>query len=151
VKRANILILDDNKSILNALDILLSCEYEKVTCISNPNHLKQELSKCNYHVVLLDMNFKSGVNNGNEGLYYLKEIKADYPHISVIMITAYGDIELAVSALKQGASDFVLKPWDNGKLKATLNSGVEISISKQRIQKLEEKSQDRSLAPVRPG
>ena len=114
------------KAILNSLKLLLKAEYESVKTISNPNQLYSELEKSEPDVVLLDMNFKAGVNTGNEGLFWLREIKKKTPMVEVVMITAYGDIELAVRSLKEGAADFVLKPWDNEKLKATLDAACQV-------------------------
>lgn len=102
--------------------MFLQFEFEKVTTITNPNRLLNEMELAEYDVVLLDMNYTAGINNGNEGLYWLKQIKSKYPNTEVVMFTAYGDVELAVKALKEGASDFVLKPWDNEKLTATLKT-----------------------------
>lgn len=128
--------MDDNKNVLCALDILLSPEFDKVHCISNPNLLISELRDNNYHLVLLDMNFKSGANTGNEGIFWLQRIREKHPDISVVMITAYGDVDLAVKALKSGATDFVLKPWENNKLLATLSSAIQLSMSLAEIKKL---------------
>jgi len=136
VHKGNILIVDDNKSILSTLEILLSPEFVEVTAISNPNQIPSELRKNDYNTVLLDMNFTAGVNTGNEGIYWLGKIKEAYPEISVVMITAYGDIDTAVRALKAGASDFVLKPWDNEKLLATLRLAIQLNISKREIKNL---------------
>ena len=119
--KGNILIVDDNKSILSALEILLTPVLGEITSISNPNLIPAELKKKDYNLVVLDMNFSAGVNTGNEGIFWLNKIKETNPAISVVMITAYGDIDTAVRALKAGASDFVLKPWDNEKLMATLS------------------------------
>lgn len=139
MKKNKLLIVDDNPAILDALKLLLKPEYEAVRSISNPNQLNAELEKGDIDVVLLDMNFKAGINTGNEGLFWLREIKKKSSDVEVVMITAYGDIELAVKSLKEGAVDFVLKPWDNDKLKATIdaacrlkNSNVEISDLKSR-------------------
>lgn len=121
-KTGKILIADDNKGVLKALNLFLQFEFEKVTTITNPNRLLNEMELAEYDVVLLDMNYTAGINNGNEGLYWLKQIKSKYPNTEVVMFTAYGDVELAVKALKEGASDFVLKPWDNEKLTATLKT-----------------------------
>ncbi|MGF1585792.1 MAG: sigma-54-dependent transcriptional regulator [Bacteroidales bacterium] len=134
--KGNILIVDDNKNVLNALDILLSHEYDKVHCLTNPNLLISELEKNCYHLVLLDMNFRSGVNTGNEGIFWLERIKEKCPEISVVMITAYGDVELAVKALKAGATDFILKPWENAKLLATVRSAIQLNLSREEIKKL---------------
>jgi Response regulator containing CheY-like receiver, AAA-type ATPase, and DNA-binding domains len=137
--KGNILVVDDNKSILSTLEILLSSEFQAVTSLSNPNQIFTELEKKNYNVVLLDMNFNTGINTGNEGIYLLGRIKEIYPEISVVMMTAYGDIELAVKSLKTGSTDFVLKPWDNQKLIATLEAALQLNLSKKEITMLKEK------------
>lgn len=137
--KGNILIVDDNKSILSALEILLVPEFQTVTTLSDPNQILSELNKKDYNLVLLDMNFNAGVNTGNEGLYWLGRIKEIHPEISVVMITAYGDIELAVKALKMGSTDFFLKPWDNSKLLATLKSAIQLNWSKKEVSLLKEK------------
>ena len=137
--KGNILVVDDNKSILSTLEILLSPEFQIVTSLSNPNHIFTELEKKNYNVVLLDMNFNTGINTGNEGLYLLGRIKEIYPEMSVVMMTAYGDIELAVKSLKTGSTDFVLKPWDNQKLIATLKAALQLNLSKKEVVLLKEK------------
>ncbi len=140
--KGNILIVDDNKSVLSALDFLLAPEFDKVECLSSPNQLTSELRKNCYHLVLLDMNFKAGVNTGNEGIYWLNQIKENYPEISVVLITAYGDVELAVKALKSGATDFILKPWDNTKLLATVHSAVQLSMSRNQVKSLQQKEKE---------
>lgn len=136
---AKILVIDDNKSVLSALEILLQFEYSSVTTFSNPNQISSysELKDCD--IVLLDMNFSAGVNTGNEGLYWLREIRNRSPQVSVIMMTAYGAIELAVKALKEGASDFILKPWNNDKLLATVKSAYALRKSKKEISQLKQK------------
>jgi DNA-binding NtrC family response regulator len=134
-----ILIIDDNKSILSTLDILLSSLFQTVTTLSNPNLIPAELRKKDYNLVILDMNFQAGINTGNEGLYWLGKIKEICPDLSVVMITAYGDIDLAVKALKAGASDFVMKPWDNDKLVATLNVALQLNLSKKQVKELRER------------
>jgi DNA-binding NtrC family response regulator len=138
-QQGSILVVDDNKSILSALDILLTREFRKVTLISNPNQIVSLLKKEEYNLVILDMNFSAGINTGNEGIYWLKRIQEINPDISVVMITAYGDIELAVKALKEGASDFILKPWDNEKLLATLRLAVQLNLSKKQVSELRER------------
>lgn len=142
MSKGNILIVDDNKSVLTALEFLLSTEFEKVECISNPNRIPSELKMTYYDLVLLDMNFKTGANTGNEGIFWLKEIKTKYPDISVVTITAYGDVELAVKALKTGATDFVLKPWDNSKLMATVKTAIQLSQSRKEVSTLKQKEKD---------
>ncbi|MGQ1891723.1 sigma-54-dependent transcriptional regulator [Thermophagus sp. OGC60D27] len=138
----NILIVDDNRSILTALELLLSSEFDHVECLTNPNRITSFLEKYPCNLVLLDMNFKTGANTGNEGIYWLQQIKAKYPHISVVMITAYGDVELAVKALKTGATDFVLKPWDNTKLLATVKAAVQLSQSRKEVKALKQREKD---------
>ena len=137
--KGNILIVDDNKSILSALEILLAPEFQTVTTLSDPNQIPTELRRNEYNLAVLDMNFKAGINTGNEGIYWLGRIKETNPEISVVMITAYGDVELTVKALKAGATDFVLKPWDNAKLMATLKSALQLSLSKKEVVQLKEK------------
>lgn len=143
MKKYNILIVDDNPGILDALKLLLTKLYEQVMTISNPGQLYSELEKHEIDVVLLDMNFSAGVNTGNEGLFWLKEVKKRAPMVEVVMITAFGDVELAVRSLKEGAFDFVLKPWDNDKLKATLEAACRMRNSNLQISDL--KSRERSL------
>lgn len=130
-----ILVVDDNKSILSAIEMLLNGRYEKVRTLSTPNALLSELAADKYDVLLLDMNFSAGVNTGNEGLYWLQRVIEYQPSISVIMITAYGDVSLAVRAIQMGATDFVLKPWDNEKLLSTINSACKLSSSRNKAQK----------------
>ena len=137
--KGNVLIVDDNKSILSALEILLTSEFQSVTSLSDPNQIPTELRKNDFNLVVLDMNFKAGINTGNEGIYWLGRIRETNPEISVVMITAYGDVELTVKALKAGATDFVLKPWDNAKLLATLKSALQLNLSKKEVVQLKEK------------
>jgi len=139
---ARILVIDDNKSVLSALEILLQFEYKSVQTISNPNQISSFPNLDGIDIILLDMNFSAGVNTGNEGLFWLKEIKKKSPNTSVIMMTAYGAVDLAVTALKEGASDFVLKPWNNERLLTTVKSAYELRQSKQEINKLKKKEHD---------
>ncbi|MFA8436733.1 MAG: sigma-54-dependent transcriptional regulator [Marinifilaceae bacterium] len=139
MKEANILIVDDNKSILSALDLLLTPRCSKVKLLSTPNRLLSELQKESYDVLLLDMNFNAGVNSGNEGIYWLRQVQSQEPGLSVVMITAYGDVELAVKAVREGATDFVLKPWDNEKILATIDTAWKLSHSKREVKKLQMK------------
>lgn len=136
---AKILVVDDTKSVLSALEILLQFEYKSVQTISNPNLLTSFPNLKEIDIILLDMNFSAGVNTGNEGLYWLREIKKKAPHISVIMMTAYGAIELAVEALKEGATDFILKPWNNERLLATVKSAYELRKSQKEVHQLKQK------------
>lgn len=131
-----ILIIDDNTSVLSAMEILLQFEYTFVETISNPNLITSLKNVSEFDVILLDMNFSAGVNTGNEGLFWLRELKKKAPNVSVIMMTAYGSIDLAVEALKNGASDFILKPWNNSKLLTTIKSVLLLSKSQKEIQQL---------------
>ncbi len=139
MEKGKILVVDDNKSILSAVEILLQDDFEEVVTIANPNQLPSLVESIEFDLILLDMNFSAGVNTGNEGLYWLSRIKEIKPELEVVLFTAYGDVELAVKALKQGATDFVLKPWDNEKLKATLRNVFKLQQSKKEIKKLRQK------------
>jgi len=136
---AKILVVDDTKSVLSALEILLQFEYKSVQTISNPNLLTSFPNLKEIDIILLDMNFSAGVNTGNEGLYWLREIKKKASLISVIMMTAYGAVELAVEAIKEGATDFVLKPWNNERLLTTVKSAYELRKSQKEVQHLKQK------------
>ena len=125
-KQGTILIVDDNKGILTAVQMLLGTCFEKVITISTPNKIKATLHDENIDVVLLDMNFSAGINTGNEGLFWLSEIKKEDASIQVVLFTAYADIDLAVRGIKEGATDFVVKPWDNAKLLETLKTAYNI-------------------------
>ena len=120
LKKANVLIVDDDPDVLTAVKLLLKTEAAEVITEKNPENLNWLLQRNQVDLVLLDMNFNSAINTGNEGIYWLRKIKELKPGICVIMITAYGDIDLAVRSLKEGASDFVVKPWHNEKLIETI-------------------------------
>lgn len=121
---ATILIVDDNKSVLLSLELLLEKELGRIETVSRPDRILSAIGRHKVDLVLLDMNFSAGVNSGNEGLYWLQRIHEVEPDLPVVMLTAYGDVDLAVKSLKRGAADFVLKPWDNedliGKIKSAL-------------------------------
>ena len=125
-KQGTILVVDDNKGILTAVQMLLGTYFEKVITISTPNKIKATLHDENIDVVLLDMNFSAGINTGNEGLFWLSEIKKEDASIQVVLFTAYADIDLAVRGITEGAADFVVKPWDNAKLLETLKTAYNI-------------------------
>jgi DNA-binding NtrC family response regulator len=120
LKNANILIVDDDTDVLTAVRLLLKTEANEVVTEKNPENIRSILSKHSFDIILLDMNFKSSINTGNEGIYWLKKIKESGIQAFVIMVTAYGDIDLAVRSLKDGASDFIIKPWHNEKLISTI-------------------------------
>lgn len=125
-KSGKILIIDDNKGVLSALQLLLKPYFEQITTLPSPITLPAVLHEEKWQVVLLDMNFTSGINTGNEGLYWLHEIKKRCPSLPVVLFTAYADIDLAVKGIKEGAADFVVKPWDNQKLVETLLNAASI-------------------------
>ena len=114
------MIVDDNRSVLVAAKMLLENYFESVITTSIPDRIRSILQENEIGVILLDMNFKAGINNGNEGLFWLAEIKKYHPTLPVVLFTAYADIELAVKGIKEGATDFVVKPWENQKLVETL-------------------------------
>ena len=124
-KTKTILIIDDNRGVLSALKLLLKDTFEHIIALPSPVTLPSVLRSENPDVVLLDMNFSDALNSGNEGLYWLHEIKRMHPALPVVLFTAYADIDLAVRGIKEGATDFVVKPWDNAKLIETLKKACE--------------------------
>jgi len=116
VKNATVLIIDDDTDVLTAVKMLLKTEVKEVVTEKNPENIRHLLSKKSFDLILLDMNFNSSINTGNEGIFWLKKIREFGSNAPVIMITAYGDIDLAVRSLKESASDFMVKPWHNEKL-----------------------------------
>ena len=134
-----LLIVDDHKQVLKALIQLLEPEFETITGLSNPNQIVSCIGKEEFDVILLDMNFSAGINTGNEGIYWLNRILKSDPLAVVVMITAYADVDLAVRAIKEGATDFVVKPWDNNKLIATLLSAYKLRQSKNENKKLRDR------------
>lgn len=136
-----IIIVDDNKGVLTAVQLLLKNHFSKAIILSSPVSLSSVLREENPEVVLLDMNFTSGINNGNEGLFWLHEIKRQYPNLPVVLFTAYADIDLAVRGIKEGATDFIVKPWDNQKLVETLlNAASQAKEGKKKNRKKENPS-----------
>ena len=138
MNEAGILVVDDNRNVLTALELLLCRHFRSVKCLSDPGQIPSEIRSATYSAVLLDMNFGAGRKTGNEGLYWLRELRIMDPDLSVVMITAFGEVDLAVTALKDGAVDFVLKPWDNQKLVATLSTAVKLAASNRQVKKLEQ-------------
>jgi len=137
-KPNTILIIDDNRGVLSALKLLLKGTFEHIIALPSPVTLPSVLRMENPDVVLLDMNFTDALNSGNEGLYWLHEIKRMHPSLPVVLFTAYGDIDLAVRGIKEGATDFVVKPWDNAKLVETLKNAC--SSASSRGKKKEERT-----------
>jgi DNA-binding NtrC family response regulator len=124
LKNASILIIDDDPDVLTAVRLLLKTEVAQVITEKNPENIRSLLAKQAFDIILLDMNFNSSINTGNEGLFWLKKIREFGSEAAVIMITAYGDIDLAVRSLKEGAADFVVKPWHNEKLIITIKDSL---------------------------
>ncbi|MCL2072375.1 MAG: sigma-54 dependent transcriptional regulator [Marinilabiliaceae bacterium] len=135
MKSAKILVVDDNQSVLSALELLLMEKCRKIKTLVSPNLLLSELSADKYDLLLLDMNFTAGINSGNEGIYWLQRVLEINPEIGIIMITAYGDITLAVKAIKMGAIDFVLKPWNNENLLEIVQSAYRFCNSRKEAKK----------------
>ena len=133
---ARILIVDDDRDVLETARMFLKQEFSQVQIDENPNNIPNHLRSGEYDVVLLDMNFKKGVNDGEEGFYWLDQILKIDPQSVVILITAYGEVDLAVKAMKNGAVDFVLKPWKNQKLLGTILSAIQLRQSRKEVQKL---------------
>jgi len=134
---ARVLIVDDDLGVLQAAKLYLKQHIETVEINDDPEAMISVLKVDQYDVIFLDMNFTRDVTSGEEGFYFLKKIKIIDPSIEVILITAYGDVELAVKAIKEGAADFIIKPWQNEKLLATVSTAVNLSKAKNKIKTLQ--------------
>ncbi|MEL6926437.1 MAG: sigma-54 dependent transcriptional regulator, partial [Bacteroidota bacterium] len=143
-KEGRILVVDDEEDILLTLRIFLRQHFASVTTEHNPNLIPRLLRKNEYDVILLDMNFRKGDTSGKAGLAWLEKILELKPSANVILITAYADVKNAVEAVKIGATDFVVKPWRNERLLATIMSAYKLSQSKQTVEKL--KSRQKALS-----
>ncbi|PMD94046.1 sigma-54-dependent Fis family transcriptional regulator [Siphonobacter sp. BAB-5405] len=141
---ARILVVDDNEDLLKAARLLLKQHFTRVDTEKNPENLPNLLRQEGYDVIMLDMNFTQDVTSGTEGFFWLDKILQIDPAAIVLLITAYGDVEMAVRAVKSGATDFILKPWSNEKLLATLLSALSLRKSKLEVEKL--KSQNAIIA-----
>ncbi|MEG0656029.1 MAG: response regulator, partial [Mucinivorans sp.] len=142
-KEGTLLIVDDNRGITAALEMLLTPYFEKVIIRNSPNLIPTTLREDPaIDVALLDMNFSAGISSGGEGLYWLHQIKERAPNIAIVLFTAYADVDLAVRAIKDGASDFVQKPWDNAKLVLTLQNAMKLSRSERKVKNLEASRKD---------
>jgi len=135
----SVLIVDDNAAVLTALGQLLEYEVQKVLGIKSPELIPGILETQEIDVIIMDMNFRRGATDGQEGITWLKRILHHEPDAVVIMITAYGELELAVEAIKSGATDFISKPWDNEKLLATVRSGIMLKESRKKVKQLKSK------------
>ena len=130
------MIIDDDEFIRLSIKMMLEEVYETVNTLDDPKKLIPELNQKSYDIILLDMNFRQGETGGKEGLYWLEMISIQSPETSVIMITAYGDVSLAVEAIKKGAIDFIVKPWQNEKMLATVSASFKLSNEKKKVSKL---------------
>ena len=146
---ANILVIDDDEDVLVALKLLLKSKVKEVVTNKNPNTIQSLMQQHNFDVVILDMNFNGLVNTGNEGIFWLNKIKQQNPNVAVILITAYADIDLAIRSLKEGASDFFVKPWQNEKILVTLNELLEKKKKKQ-SEKLNLTSENKIIGESQP-
>ena len=116
LKNANILVVDDDTDVLTAMRLLLKSRVKEVVVEKNPGNIVSLIGNTKFDIIILDMNFNGLINTGNEGIYWLNKIKDIDKAVSIILITAYGDLDLAIRSLKEGASDFLVKPWENSKL-----------------------------------
>ena len=140
-KQGKILVVDDNQDLIKSLNRMLKFDFETIYTTTDPKQIPSFLKSENIDIVLLDMNFTEGDQSGSDGLYWLKRIKDQDSSVIVILITAYGDVELAVSAIQKGATNFVTKPWEPQKLIATLQNAIELRQSKLEINKLKQSTE----------
>lgn len=138
ITKGNILIIDDNKEIRQSLGLFLGRHFSHVKSIASPKTLVTTLSNHDFDVILLDMNFSPGKHSGNEGIFWLREILKTDKSSVVILITAYGKVKLAVNGIKEGAFDFILKPWENEKLLSTIHAGIKLKKSNLEIKQLKD-------------
>ena len=141
MNNGTILIVDEDKGVLKTLKIIMSDEFERVLTVNDPNRIPGLLSRYDVDVVILDMNFRAAVHNGNEGLFWMREIYAYDNTVSVVILTASGDAELAVKAIKEGAVDYILKPWDNTRLITTVNAAWKLRASRLEASSLKKDNQ----------
>jgi DNA-binding NtrC family response regulator len=147
---AKILIVDDDADVLESARMFLKQQFSTVTIEENPQKIRDHLKVQDYDVILLDMNFKKGVNDGEEGFYWLSQIRETDTDVVVILITAYGEIDLAVKAMKNGATDFVLKPWKNQKFLGTINAALQLREARKEVVKLKN-TQTRMISDIDAG
>jgi two-component system, NtrC family, response regulator HydG len=136
---AKILVVDDDPDVLTAARVVLRQKFESVETESNPQKLNFLLNQSRYDVILLDMNYSSGKTSGKEGIYWLEQILLLHPQQVVVMMTAYGDIKLAVEAMKHGATDFIVKPWDNEKMEATVHASYRHAHAREELYQLKDR------------
>ncbi len=149
-KVGKILAVDDNEDILFSLKLLLKGHVELIRSTTNPENIPEMMAKEDFDVVLLDMNFTKDAISGQEGYYWLKKILEIDKEAVVLFITAYGDIEKSVKAIKEGATDFILKPWQNEKLLATINSAIKLKRSKNEVNRLKTNQKEFNAMLAKP-
>ncbi len=144
-EEAKILLIDDDDDILLAAKFLLKKHFSTIITAGGPDTIDQLLASNNFDIALLDMNYTTGATSGKEGLELLKRIKRDSPATRVVMMTAYGDIDLAIKAIKEGASDFIVKPWDNAKLISTVLAAYKKGIGASQPQANTSDNEDKKI------
>ena len=132
-----LLVVDDNTSIFTTLEICLDGVFDRILPLTRPEHILPTLGQESVDVILLDMNFTLGVNNGQEGLLWVQAIHRRHPNIPIVLMTAYADVKLAVRGLKSGAVDFITKPWDNHELIRVLKDAIDSSTEVIPLEKVE--------------
>lgn len=140
-REGSVLIVDDNEELLIAYKIFLAPYFTNIITLNNPNSIPSELGKSEFDVILLDMNFSAGINTGNEGFFWMNKILESDPDASIILITAYGDVQIAIRAIREGASDFILKSWEREKILSTILSAYKLRKSRLVIRKLKTRQQ----------
>ena len=133
-----LLVVDDNPAIFTTLEICLERVFSKIVTLTTPDAILATLEQEKVDVILLDMNFSLGINNGQEGLIWVQAIHRRHPNIPIVLMTAYADVKLAVKGLKSGAVDFVTKPWDNHELIRVLKDAVDEATEVIPLEKMEE-------------
>ena len=133
-----LLVVDDNPAIFTTLEICLERVFGKIVTLTTPDAILATLEQEKVDVILLDMNFSLGINNGQEGLIWVQAIHRRHPNIPIVLMTAYADVKLAVKGLKSGAADFVTKPWDNHELIRVLKDAVDEATEVIPLEKMEE-------------
>ncbi|MBA4057736.1 MAG: sigma-54-dependent Fis family transcriptional regulator, partial [Marivirga sp.] len=139
----NILLVDDDDFVLLSIKLLLEPHFQSVKTTNNPERIPALFDRDSFDVVLLDMNFRQGDTTGNQGLFWLKKVLELSPDTQVIMVTAFADIAVAVESIKEGALDFIVKPWQNEKLLSTVKTANLVSQEKRKVKQL--RSQQKSL------
>jgi two-component system response regulator HydG len=140
-RKGRVLIVDDNEELLIAYEMFLSPHFESIRTLNNPNAITSLLKEAEFDVILLDMNFSAGIQSGNEGFYWMNRILEIDGDASIILLTAYGDIELAIRAIREGATDFILKSWDKEKILSTILTAWQLRQSRKEIRTLKSRQQ----------